>query len=259
MRCSCVKNGTRCLNCVPIRLGRCCIEAEGSDDDSCPSSGSSSTMRANGDSFDEEYDPCPLSGPRLGHVLIPVSQQAPDLLVPSLAPSVSLPHSLSPSRSSTTVDLPPFRPSADPQFQWNSLSGKKCIELIDKCYDVAVHWIPNLFKLPHGKSGKLFVRELSLLFRAYAEDSSKECIALKAAFLIPLLVLQKPFRLSKAKDHVTALERRLTLWSDGCFDQLLKEGEAIQKSFCDGSPRTRKVDLADSFSKLMFQERSRLH
>ena len=76
---------------------------------------------------------------------------------------------------------------------------------------------------------------------------------IESCLLLPLLVLQKPFRRSKAKDHVTALECRLTLWSDGCFDQLLKEGEAIQKSFCDGSPRTRKADLADSFSKLMFQ------
>ena len=112
---------------------------------------------------------------------------------------------------------------------------------------MAVHWIPNLFKVPHGKSGKLFVRELSLLFRAYAEDSSKECIALKAAFLLPLLVLQKPFRRSKAKDHVTALERRLTLWSDGCFDQLLKEVRPFRRVSMMGPPVQGRLILLIHF------------
>lgn len=122
------------------------------------------------------------------------------------------------------ADLPSYRPVAEPLFQWNNISGRKCIKLIDKCYDKAVHWIPNLFKVPHGKSGKSFVQELSLLFRAYGEDSAKECIALKAAFLFPLLVLQKPFCSS---NHVDALDRRLQLWQDGSFDLLLKEGETI--------------------------------
>ena len=48
-----------------------------------------------------------------------------------------------------------------------------------------------------------------------------ECIALKAAFLLPLIVLQKPHR-SEAKDHSCALEHRLQLWKDSSFEALLK-------------------------------------
>ena len=138
---------------------------------------------------------------------------------------------------------------AEAKFRWKSLSGSECVSLIDKCYNIAVHWIPNLFKLPHGKHGKFFVAELSVLFRAYAYDSSKECIALKAAFLLPLLVLQKPHRRS---DHVSALGHRLSLWRDGCFDELVNEGKTIQKKLATG-PRSAPNDIAGSFSKLMFQ------
>ena len=58
-----------------------------------------------------------------------------------------------------------------------------------------------------------------------------ECIALKAAFLLPLLVLQKPHRRSKLKEHCKILERRLALWKDGMFQDLLREGITIQRQF----------------------------
>ncbi len=126
------------------------------------------------------------------------------------------------------------------------------MRFLDKCYGVAVHWLPNLFKVPHGRYGKSFVAELVCLFCSYAEESSKECIALKAAFLFPLLMLQKPHRRSKTSEHVPALEHRLALWRDGSFDELLKEGETIQKKFAAGSQRVSN-DLAGSFANLMFQ------
>ncbi|XP_011407653.1 PREDICTED: zinc finger MYM-type protein 1-like [Amphimedon queenslandica] len=84
------------------------------------------------------------------------------------------------------------------------------------------------------------------------EDLSKECVALKATFLLLLLVLQNPHCCSKTSEHVFALEHGLSLWHDGCFDELLKEGETIQRKFAVG-PRTISTDLAGSFSKLMFR------
>ena len=97
---------------------------------------------------------------------------------------------------------------------------------------------------PPGKQGRLFVKELSHLSYLYAEDSAMECIALKAAFLLPLLLLQKPHRQSKLKENVKALERRLVLWKDGSKDfSLLKEGNTTQKKFksncCHGNKFTR--------------------
>ena len=43
-----------------------------------------------------------------------------------------------------------------------------------------------------------------------------ECITLKAAMVMPALLLQRPHRDSKSRDHVACLERRsLPLWRGG--------------------------------------------
>lgn len=81
----------------------------------------------------------------------------------------------------------PRLPASDPNFKWKDLSGIDCVEIIDKCYSKAVHWIPNLVKVPYCRS---FVKEMARLFCSYSESSALECIALKAVFLLPLLVLQ---------------------------------------------------------------------
>lgn len=58
----------------------------------------------------------------------------------------------------------------------------------------------NLFMVPYGKAVKSFVSELARLFKAFATASALESIALKAATLMPILLLQKPVSKSKAKD-----------------------------------------------------------
>ena len=45
----------------------------------------------------------------------------------------------------------------------------------------------------------------------YAEGCALESVALKAAMVMPSLVLQKPHAKSKMKDHVTHLDRRLDI------------------------------------------------
>jgi hypothetical protein len=66
-------------------------------------------------------------------------------------------------------------------------------------------------EVPVAKSGKEFVRELSRLFSAFASASSMESIALKATVVMPILLLQKPHRRSKTKDHIACLERNCKL------------------------------------------------
>ena len=77
--------------------------------------------------------------------------------------------------------------------------------MINQCYSEEVHWIPNLCKVPFGNNGiKPSLRNCCDFFRSYSENSAMECIALKAVFLLHLLVLQKPHRQSKSKDLVLA-------------------------------------------------------
>ena len=46
--------------------------------------------------------------------------------------------------------------------------------------------------------------------------------------LMPNLLLQKPSKTSKSKDHQLALERRLELWHKGEFEELYFKSKTIQ-------------------------------
>ena len=50
--------------------------------------------------------------------------------------------------------------------------------------------------------------------------------------IMPNLLLQKPSKTSKSKEHQLSLVRRLDLWQNGEFEELLFEGETIQKLKC---------------------------
>ena len=48
------------------------------------------------------------------------------------------------------------------------------------------------FLLPSGKAGKAFISELARLYQSYADNSTLECIVLKAGSVMQSLLLQKP-------------------------------------------------------------------
>ena len=76
---------------------------------------------------------------------------------------------------------------------------------------------------PSGRGGKKFIKEITRLVNLWPEDSPLENIALKAIYVMPALLLRKPNKSSKAKDHVVVLERRLELRENGNIIQLLNE------------------------------------
>ena len=55
-----------------------------------------------------------------------------------------------------------------------------------------------------------------------------ESVTLTAALLMPMLLLQRPSKNANRKILISHLDRRLTLWKDGLFFDLLHEGESIQ-------------------------------
>jgi len=56
------------------------------------------------------------------------------------------------------------------------------------------------------------VRELARLFQSFANCSALEGCALKAAMLMPILLLQKTQFKSRSKEDAWVLERRLKCW-----------------------------------------------
>ena len=63
--------------------------------------------------------------------------------------------------------------------------------------------------IPSGNAGKKFVSQLASLSQAYADQSTLECTALKAAVVMQVVLLQKPAAKSKARDYAAHLGRRL--------------------------------------------------
>jgi len=109
--------------------------------------------------------------------------------------------------------LPSFKKSTEPTFVWGALNGTTFKDLITHCYEKVVHWKRNMIKVPSGKSGNLFVKELTRLFQGYVSDSALQSVALKAAMVLPSLVLQKPSK--KSKNHPGLITGRLKLWQEG--------------------------------------------
>ena len=106
-----------------------------------------------------------------------------------------------------------------------------------------------------GSAGKEFVIELSKLFDNYGSASALEDITLKAAMVMPALLLQRPHSNSKSRDHINSLHRRLKLWHEGDIQSLLDEGIIIQQHL-QRSHRTSSSTTSDTsrdFARLMFQ------
>ena len=122
---------------------------------------------------------------------------------------------------------------ADPTFYWGEYEAPHFIDMLNTTYDEAIHWRLNLFKIPYGTAGKSFTLELARMYKALAELSALESIALKAATIMPILLLQKPSKRSKTKDHIRYLQRRLISWKDGNLNELCKK----EKQYNSVSPR----------------------
>lgn len=92
---------------------------------------------------------------------------------------------------------------------------------------------------------------------AFASCSAMESIAMKAAIVLPILLLQKPSSKSKAKEHSNCLERRLRTWLDGDLNDLVSEGRTIQRRIPKSYPGDGQKRLARSFANLMFEGKTK--
>ena len=113
------------------------------------------------------------------------------------------------------------------KYTWGNHESDTFEKNLNNAYEKIVHWKKNIFLLPSGKAGKEFIDEMTRLVGEWNNDSPLKLISLKALMVMPCLLLQKPSKTSKAKDHLLALERRLLLWKNGDIEELVHEGETI--------------------------------
>jgi len=81
--------------------------------------------------------------------------------------------------------LPSYPQVHKPTFTWGDHDGTSFAHSLSCCYAEVVHWKQNLFKVPSGKVGNSFVKEITRLLRAYIETSALESVALKAVMVMP--------------------------------------------------------------------------
>ena len=235
MNCSCVKNGRKCSTCLPSRHVHCV---------NAPSPPESS-IEAN--TWDTEPPEAPVQA----------TMRYTNIQATQTDSSYPIKEARSQRGSPLLRELPPPTPISTENFVWSEkMNGDDFTQAVSAAYEEVIHWRRNLFLTPSGHAGKQFVSKLARLFHAYGEGSSLEPITLKAAMIMPALILQKPHASSKARDHVICLQHRLISWQEGDIDNLMREGRTIQQHLRKTSSHMEDDQrLAHTFSKLMFQEK----
>ena len=207
--CSCRKSGRSCVNCLPHRHGRCqnALPLKQSSDSAghAPSSDPQNTDP-------DAPEPADLESPVISEPRENIHHPSrcdnvlsiycpPNITSPpdSIAPSPALEGPAVDTLDNSVYSLPHIPKPMNQFLCGGSMTG---LPLITCCYAEVVHWKRNLFKIPSGKAGNSFVKEITRLLRAYTEASALESVALKAVMVMPHLLLQKSHRTSKAKDHV---------------------------------------------------------
>ena len=107
-------------------------------------------------------------------------------------------------------------------YFWNDVRGTVFEKDSNDANEKIVHWKRNLFMMPSGAVGKKYIEEITRLLKLWIQDSPLKSIALKTIHVMPVLLLQKPSKNSKSKDHLVSLEMRLKLWEEGDITNLLQ-------------------------------------
>ena len=236
LNCSFPRSRNHCSDCLPIRRGHCCNidNHQGANGD-----GSDSTA------VQEEHNPT--DSVPVSILAVPDTQDTPGATLDGQ----NLEY-VEDIQDSSNI-LPSFTAVQEPNFKWGEVDGAALTEVINHAYKETVHWRGNLLKVPSGEVGKAFVSEMGHLYHAYAQNSPLEEIALKCVMTMTALLLQKPHRSAKTKEHSICLECRVTSWKHGDIDAL-HEGCTIQNQL----PLQRKVRSTGSFANLMFMSNIRV-
>ena len=105
--------------------------------------------------------------------------------------------------------------------------------------------------MPSGKCSKRYIEEITRPLNEWVSDSPLKDISFKAIVIMPNVLLQKPSKTSKSKKQQLPLERRLDLWKNGEFEELLFEGETIQRLLKSVQKLSTIPEILRKFKMLM--------
>ena len=124
--------------------------------------------------------------------------------------------------------------------------------VIADAYNKIAIWRKNVFLVPYGKTWKDFIDQVTSHFNDWNNGAYSQNIALKAAFVLVAVALQKPSPKSIAKEHQELLSKHLVQWKEREINKLLREGRIIQSRI----GKLRSTDPPDKlkvFIKLLLE------
>ena len=132
-----------CTNCLPMRRGHCGNHGTRSQ------VSFQSVVASSGATSDSSDPVSPSIFPSASPPFLPAGN------VRSASPK-------SPSYMASSAIVPSLHthePLPEPAFVWGEVDGASFFATVSAVYDEIVHWRGNLFSVPHGNSGKLFVKD----------------------------------------------------------------------------------------------------
>jgi len=99
------------------------------------------------------------------------------------------------NHSSDSYSTPSTETNFDPQI-WGAHTFRDLSQIFSAVYNEITKWKKNIFNIPSGAAGKKFVEESTLLINEWNNKSNLANIALKSLFVMPALILKKPFKSS---------------------------------------------------------------
>ena len=137
------------------------------------------------------------------------------------------------------------------RVKWGKIQGEEAIySEIQAAYREICSWKKNFFLLPRGKAATDFIKELTRLLNLFVNKTKWERLSLPLVHIFLPIMLQKPSKKSKAKDHAKYLITRLQKWSNGEIHGLMSECREIQKRLTSYK-RQQKESNSKAFCRLM--------
>ena len=78
-------------------------------------------------------------------------------------------------------------------------------KVTQETYEKTVFWKKSLFMMPTGAFAKSYVTELTKLINRWVNDSKLKNNVFKVIHVMSSLLLLKPSKTSKSKDHIKAI------------------------------------------------------
>ena len=147
-----------------------------------------------------------------------------------------------------------YGPISEPteDLTWNGRQGKEFENSINSIYEEIIYFKKyNILKPSQSNTLEQLVKEMTKLITHvthYNVDAPINKLALNIIMIMPSLLLQKLHPKAKAQENNEASKRRMKLWADGKFEELMSEAKAIQKRLDNNQHKQRgETDKARLF------------